>query len=225
MINNTLAGLLLLAVLFHPSTIVASKIFVSNNKRIISSSEAYKRMSGKAQFKLVNNTITTLQNYHFQQGRMENVLGAYYMDSNNMITADNTLIFTTSPKETLKERRIFNTGVSLAKKFNQESVAVFIKNTSHRNTDTILEFKNPKPCYADIKMKIRKLSDIGMLAFSVHFQNKSSRLDGNKISKIEFLTTPSKNQMLKNVFKKAEIKYEFGGAYLIYRDGHVKQIN
>lgn len=71
MINNTLAGLLLLAVLFHPSTIVASKIFVSNNKRIISSSEAYKRMSGKVQFKLVNNTITTLQNYHFQQGRMD----------------------------------------------------------------------------------------------------------------------------------------------------------
>jgi hypothetical protein len=222
--NKTKAGLFALAVLFHPSITIASKILVSNNKHIITSSEAYQRMYGKAQSNLINNTITILQNYHFEQGRMKDILGAYYMQSNNMITADNTLLFKTSPKENLKERRILNAGISLAKQFDQESVAVFIKNNSHRNTDTILKFKRIKPTYADIKMKILKLSAIGISALSIDFRNKSCRLDKNKISRIEFLTTPPKNKILKNTFKEAEINYEFGDAFLAFRDGHVKQI-
>lgn len=217
-------GLFALAVFFQPSISMASKIFVSNNERIITASEAYKRMHSKAQFKLINNTITTLKKYHYQQGRVENILGAY-MHLNNLITFDNTLIFTTSAEETLNERRIFNTGISLAKQFNQQSVAVFIKNNNHRNTDTILKFKRPRPTYGDIKMKLRKLSASSLPAFSIHFQNKHFGLAVNKISEIEFLTTPSKNKMLKNIFKNAEINYKFGEAYLIFRDGHVKQID
>ncbi len=202
----------------------ASRIFVSNNEKIISPSGAFKRLHDGAQSSLQYNTISTLQNFHFQQGRIHQALGMYYMQHDSKITADNTLIFTTSPKENVQKRTIIQTAASLAKQFRQESVAIFIDSANFPDYDTVITFDGKAPLYSDIKQKMKALKSQGLSSFSMYFQKDKKYLDKSRVSSIEWLTSRHIGILLKKYFKDFRVRENHGEALLVFQDGHIEQI-
>lgn len=203
---------------------MASKIFVSNNQKIISPTNAYERMYDNAQKTLENKTINTLQHGHYEEGRMENVLGAYTLSSSQTITADNTLIFKTSPNEHSEKEKIIQTATQLAKRFNQESVAVFIDNNNVVDYDTILTFKGKKPTYKTIKPTLLALRAYGLSAFSIHFQSDKTDLPNARVRSIEWLSSQDNRALLKQYFNRARINEKRGLGLLVYQDGEFRNI-
>lgn len=217
-------ALLSTVLLLQLSLAQAAKIFVSNNTKIISPSEAYKRLYGEAQDSLQHKTIRTLQQFHYQQGRISRALGAYHMKSANKITADNTLVFTTAPNDVIKKQKAVQTATFLAKQFHQEAVALFIDNDTLSGSDIVIKFNNKHPRYDDIKKKMFLLESKGLASFSLYFQGKQGDFNHQKISAIEWLTTHEKREFLKKLFKDGSVQERHGEASLVFKDGHTEHL-
>src|ERR1700739_3019774 len=103
LIQKILFGLLFsLSNLIHAEIQSSIELFSSNNTHLITIEKAYERLNGTAQSELEHTFITLLQKNHIEQGEFENILGIYKK------TADNTLLFHTSPKQSLSNKHIFS---------------------------------------------------------------------------------------------------------------------
>jgi hypothetical protein len=220
-INYAVAATLLLCT----SLAQASKLFAANNTSTISINEAFDRVNGEAQGDLKDTTINTLQNDHYEQGRISNAVGTYYMRSRDEMTADNTLVYTTSPQESIPEEKIIRTAATLAKDLNQESVAVFVTDGNPSNSDILIGVDDQNLSYSELKNKIPQLEAIGLSTFTVYFKGSPCTLDSAKISAIEWLTTHDKLEQLKKVFAGGQVQEETGEALLVFNDGHTEVIS
>lgn len=220
--NKTII-LLLTATLLN-TTGFASKLFVSNNTGIISSAQAYEKMHNSSQNELNSETLSILQHYHFEMGTLQNALGAYYMQSSEQMTADNTLVFTTSKEDYVKNKTMIKTAAKLAKNLSQESVAIFIDDDHGSNIDVTVTFSEDQPTYADLQQYLPILEENNLVAFSIYFAGESADLDNTHVSAIEWLTTPDKLTALQDLFPNANISSKTGEADLVYQDRHYIQI-
>ncbi len=223
---KTMKRLLLPLILITFSSLsYASKLFVSNNTSTISPEEAYVRVHGKAQSSLIRDVTSALQNRHYQQGASYSLLGEYNMLSTNTLTADNTFLFVTSPKQTISEHRLLETATFLAKKLKQESVAVFFDGGKKSVSDTTITFHEPLPTYAHLQDSIHRLTEAGMPAFSIYLSSYPDNLNDAKVSAIELLSTPNKSKELNGLFSNSTITSALGDALLVFQDGSTQAIN
>ena len=223
--KNTTTTILLGTLLLAPS-IYASKLFVSNNTGVISSDQAYERLHNETQKDLSRKTLASLQDDHFEVGTFESSLGAYYMQSSNQITADNTLVFTFSPRDHNGSKSIAKKAAELAKEFDQESVAVFIDDGRSSNMDIKVNFDSTEqPTYADLQQYMPALEENNLVAFSIYLADANENLDSAHVAAIEWLTTPDRLPVIEDTFPGTTIVSESGQAELVYQDRHVEQIS
>lgn len=192
------------------------EFFSSNNTNMIDVVKAYKRLTGKAQVELKNTIVTILQKNHIEQGILENILGIYQM------SADNSEIFYTSPKQIFSDKQIFALAKQLANALNQESVAVFIPSKDTSVSDVTITFNQQPGIEEIIKLIHERLPTAYSLAFSLHLTTTQCGLNRTKVSSIEWLGSKINIAEIRNVFPKESITYQLGRSYLIYKNGTVK---
>ena len=219
-----LIRLLMTLALITSSRAFAAKLFVSNNTNSISPVQAFKRLHDKVQSSLIFTAITSLQEGHYQQGRISSSLGNY-VGSDDRVTADNTLVFTTSPLEKRSKVQISEIAQKMANTFHQESVAVFLSNKNAEDVDTTIYFKKRAISYADFQEKIPLLKSVGLDAYTLYLNgNSSAKLEERQIVKIEFLSSKTKEAILSRIFSGNTVVSTPGDAFLVFEDGHTSMI-
>jgi hypothetical protein len=202
---------------------LADKLFISNNTGTITAGIAYGRLIGPAQQTLKNTLIPLLQNKHYEHGTIKSGLGAYTMQDSNTLTADNTLVFTTSPQQNIADQTLIQTAADLAYKLNQESVAVFI-NKQQTAIDVTIRFTGAGIPYKKLQHKLTELSTHHLGAFTLYFKNHADKLNAAKVTAAEWLTTADRLPYLKQLFANESFTTNMGQALLVFKDAHCESI-
>ena len=85
------APLFLIALVLSTNLLATEQtIYASNNSNIISLPDAYLRLQNEPEQELKNTVIQILQENHIEQGRFQEILGAYTMSDSQQVTCDNT---------------------------------------------------------------------------------------------------------------------------------------
>jgi len=200
------------------------KFFVSNNTQEISIEKAYERLKRSPQTVLENGVASVLQHNGIEQGKFVNVLGAYQMATDKKITADNTEIFLTPPRQDFSSQYVFSIARQLSYRFRQESVAVFVPNKQSSVADIIVRFASAKPSIADIIKRIHQKIPAAATAFSLHLNTNHSVLRDVKVNEVEWLGTRLNFDEIKAAFPSAVINSYQGQAYLVYKNGQISSI-
>lgn len=223
-----LAGSTLLIALITPaysSQNNQTKFFASNNTGIIDIGSAYQRLIGLPQVNLQNNMIRVLQNNHMEQGKLEDVLGAYEMATEKKVTADNSEIFYTSPQQVLTNEDVFKVGQELATALKQESVAVFIPSDQSSISDIEVNFTAQAPSINQITNLINKnLPLLYQQAFSLRLNTKGLNLFKPTVSRIEWLGSQIKLNEIRQAFPGKKLTFQRGSAYLVYKNGSIQHL-
>lgn len=194
------------------------EFFASNNTNEIKIQAAYNRLTGKEQLDLQTSMINTLQKNHIEQGKFEDILGTYRM------SADNTVLFFTSPYQILSDEKIFSIAKDLAVSLNQESVAVLIPDQSGIG-DITVHFTSHKPSINEtISMLRSKLPVSYNQAFSLHLDYTYDGFNKAKVTEIEWIGGQLDIAEIKKIFPLEKIDYQYGKAFLIYKNGDKKQL-
>ncbi|MHB1949772.1 MAG: hypothetical protein ACYCQI_16865 [Gammaproteobacteria bacterium] len=200
------------------------EFFASNNTATIDLQTAYQRLQGHEQHQLQESMIDVLQKNHIEQGKFQDILGTYQMSASGNITADNTDVFITSPYQCINEQKIFYIAKQLANEMKQESVAVFISSQHPVVGELKVIFINHKPTINEvISLLHNKLPPSYNQAFSLHLTGYAD-FDKAKVSEIEWLGSKININDIKNVFPNENITYQYGKAYLVYKNGQKEQL-
>ncbi len=204
----------------------STEFFASNNTSEIDLQTAFNRIQGKEQQDLQEETINVMQNEHIEQSKFENILGTYRMSDDQNITADNSEKVTTSSHQELSAEKTFKLAVKLATTLRQESVAVFIPDKSQVVSDTILKLKSRHYTINEtIKLIHNKLPTQYSQAFSLHLNNNiCSNFDNTMVEEVEWLGSKVKSEEIKKSFPQEEINFNYGKAYLVYKNGQKEQL-
>ena len=201
------------------------EFFSSNNTREIDVHEAYERLKGEAQQELLNSIIVILQKNHIQQGRFEDILGAYLSLNDQHVTADNTEMFSVSPLQTLTDNEVFELAKQFAIALKQESVAVFIPTNQPIIGDvTVSLISQQANLDAAIKILHDKLPLSYSQAYSIHLRDECADYDNAKVVEIEWLGSKINPQELKKAFPLEKISYYYGRAFSIHQNGQMEQL-
>lgn len=216
--------LLILSALFFTSAFAYSKptidFFASNNTGQIDLEKAYLRLNGKEQEDLELAFIHLLQKNHFEQGRLQPILGTYQLSDNQAITADNTTVFHASPYQDLSTERSLNLARDLAQFLKQESVAVFIPEKHQPISQVIVKFKDSSPDIKETLATINKnLPTAYSQAFSLHLKQGNISFEEAKVSQIQWLGSQINVEEVKKAFPLSEVNSRNGTAYLVYQNG------
>lgn len=199
--------------------------FSSNNTHEITVEAAYDRLRGQEQENLQNNIISVMQKNHIEQGKFEDIIGAYTSSASQNFTADNTDIFNTSPYQKLSNEKAFLLAQRLAIKLNQESVGVFIPTKESIVGNISVHFSTHQPTIMEaINLLHNKLPPMYIRGFSLHLNNKYSNFKEATVSEIEWLGSNLKLAEIKEVFPQEEISYRYGSAYLVYKNGQKERL-
>ncbi len=200
------------------------EFFASNNTKEIDIQTAYDRLIGKEQKSLENAIIDVLEKNHIEQGRFEDILGTYRMSSDQNITADNTDRFTTSPQQDISQDKIFSIAKELAISLNQDSVAVFIPNSSTIG-DITVTFTSHQPSIAEVINTLHdKLPSLYNQAFSLHLVDEHSNYNDAKVMEIEWLGSKINVEEVKKAFPLEKIDSQDGDVFLVYQNGQKEQL-
>lgn len=194
--------------------------FVSNNTSDIDVPTAYQRVKGQAQQALQSQLITVMQQHHLEQGRTNDILGAYDLASTNQVTADNTESFLTSPYQRISEREVFRIAKELAVSLNQESVAVFFPAKRGITGEVSVTFTSQQPTINDAITAIRNnLPSVYSQAYSLHLVADCVDVTNAKVQSIEWLGSKANDGDVKQAFPNDKVSYMNGTAYLVYQSG------
>jgi hypothetical protein len=200
------------------------EFFASNNTAQISIQTAYDRLIDTPQTDLQNQMISVFQNEHIEQGRFEDILGAYSMSSDNKVTADNSERFSTSPYQKLSEEKLFSLAKELAITLNQDSVAVLIPNKSIIGEINVNFASHQFSINEVITILHDKLPASYSQAYSLHITNKYHGFDNAKVNSIEWLGSKMNVDEVKKAFPLENVNYQYGKVYLVYKNGQHEQI-
>lgn len=199
--------------------------FSSNNTHEITVETAYERLRGEEQQNLQDNIISVMQKNHIEQGKLEDIIGAYTSSTSQSFTADNTDIFNTSPYQKLSNEKAFMLAQKLAIMLNQESVGVFIPTKESIIGDITVRFTTYQPTIIEaINLLQNKLPPAYSRAFSLHLNNKYSNFKEATVSEIEWLGSNLKLAEIKDVFPQEKVLYRYGSAYLVYKNGQKERL-
>ncbi len=201
----------------------SAEFFASNNTKEINIQTAYDRLTGSAQSTLQNSMIEVLQKNHIEQGRFEDILGAYRMLSDKNITADNTEHFNTSVYQNLSDTRVLWLAKELAIALNQDSVVVFIPDQSTLG-DITVSFAHPVGINEVVRMIHAKLPDRYNQAYSLHLINKYAGFNNVKVESVEWLGSKVNLEEVEKAFPLDKINYQDGKVYLVYQNGQTEQL-
>jgi hypothetical protein len=200
------------------------KFFVSNNMHEIGLEKAYERTTNQFQDNLANGVIDLLQKNHIEQGRFENVLGAYQMMSDKNITGDNTEVFITSPYQLFSDGQIFSIGRQLVKTFQQESVAIFIPSNRSAIADVMVKFTSNKPSITAVVHLIHENLPVYANAFSLHLTNNHSEFNDARVSAIEWLGSKINITEIRKAFPQGAVSYYRGQTYIVNKNDQIESI-
>lgn len=219
-----------LLILCLSTTALATKpcsveFFASNNTTMIDLQTAYQRLTGDEQHQLKTSMINVLQKDHIEQGKFEDILGTYQMADNGSITADNTDAFITSPYQCISEQKAFSIAQKFANEMKQESVAVFISSSQPIIGELKISFTSHKPGIKEVVSLIHdKLPPTYNQAFSLHLTNEYVDFENAKVADIEWLGSKININDIKNAFPSDNVSFQYGKAYLIYKNGQKEQL-
>lgn len=202
----------------------AVEFFASNNTNEIDLQTAFKRLKGAAQRKLQNDTIDLMQKEHIEQGRFVDLLGAYRMVRDQVITADNSEIFTISAYQKLSVEKIFKLAQQLANILQQESIAVFIPAKQSTVGEVMVNLQSHAYSINEVNNLIAELPAAYNQAYSLHLTKMCAGFDGATVNQIEWLGSKIKLEELKIIFPHEAISVRRGTAYLVYNDGQREQL-
>lgn len=218
----------LITLLLTSSSALASEastsFFVSNNTKQIDLQTAFQRLTSTDQQNLQNSVIDVMQKNHIEQGRYENLLGTYRMNSDQHITADNSERFDTSPLQSLSDEKTLLLAKELAIELNQESVAVMIPDRS-TTAGISVNFVSAKPTIDEtINMIREKLPATYSQAFSIHLATCKTPFNETIVDKIEWLGSQINAEDVQNAFPLEETTMVYGKVYLVYQNGQTEQL-
>lgn len=225
MINNLIRSIIFVLINFSFFISLAFSspsvaFYFSNNSQIISVKKAYERLLGQEQYELIQNAIDILQREHIEQGKLRDSLGVYTLSSNRKITADNSEIFFTSPLQKISKFKVFHVATNLANKFNQESVAVFIPNSSKSIADVKLIFTKIKPSINEAIELIKvRLPGSYSKAFTLNIAKTYRGYYLAEVDSIEWLGNDFDISLIENTFPSDKLIFKRGESYLIFKDG------
>lgn len=134
------------------------EFYASNNKGEIDPPLAFQRLIGQPQVHLHKRFTRTLQHFSIEHGKFKDILGAY-QESNQHLTADNTLSFRGSPDQLIPKPTAFLIAQELAQALKQDSVAVFIPTLKPVIGEVIVTFKSAEtqtqPTIAELTQILR----------------------------------------------------------------------
>lgn len=217
-----LSALLGITSISYAANSATIEFFASNNTHEIDVAKAYERLISKAQHELKNDTINVLQNNHIEQGKFKNILGMYQMANDKNMTGDNTEIFYASPLQNFSDLQVFSLATQLANTLNQESVAVFIPSERSAIADIIVKFSSHKPSITEAINMIHEKLPAYATAFSLHLSNKKLGFNKTKVTEIEWLGSRVNINEIKKAFPTANISFNQGQAYLVYKNGQTE---
>jgi len=202
------------------------EFFASNNTQEIDLQTAYNRLKGPEQLALQNTIIGIAQKNHLEQGRFEDLLGTYKMSSDQNVTADNSEIFIASSYQKISTDKVFMIAKQLANTLKQDSIAVFISAKQPVIGDTVVKLTSHAYTINQvIKLIQDTLPTQYSQAFSLHLNNSScSNLDTTTVNEVEWLGSKTKPEDIKKSFPNEEITYQYGKAYLVYKNGQKEQL-
>ena len=200
------------------------EFFASNNTQTITLKKAYQRLTSTAQAELIDSTISFAQQKHLEQGSFSNILGTYQMTKDHNITGDNSEVYYASPYQIISRQKAFTMASQLAKKMNQESVAVFIPGKQKSIAEINVVLKSDNIHINDtIKFIKDRLSPKYATAFSLTV-NRSTDFNRATIIKIEWLGNHLNMNVIKRVFPNDRVSAKDGCAYLVFANGKRKFI-
>lgn len=185
---------------------------------------AFKRLRGAEQQKLQNDIIDLMQQEHIEQGRSVDLLGAYRMLSDQVITADNSEVFITSAYQKISTEKIFKVAQKLANMLQQESIAVFIPAKQREVGEVIVNLQSHAYSINEVNRLIAELPPAYNQAYSLHLTQACTDFDGALVNKIEWLGSKVNPEELKIIFPHEAISAHLGAAYLVYKDGQREQL-
>ncbi|ARG98500.1 hypothetical protein [Legionella micdadei] len=208
--------LLLLTTISYAQDNLSFKLFISNNTAKMQMREAYTRLTSSLQEKLKNGIIDVLQKNQVEQGKFKTILGVYQMRNTQAVTADNGVLFS---GHMLGEKMIFALSKYLAKKFNQESIAIFIRADEAPIGDTILVFALPPTITEAVSLIQKKLPSTYGKAFSIHLSNTHTGFASTRVTAVEWLGQKTDVGLIRKAFPKDTVIPRHGKAFLAYQDG------
>lgn len=195
------------------------EFFASNNTGTIDAEAAYQRLTGNEQRDLHNSFNTIMQKNHIEQGKSDDVLGAYQM-SGDHVTADNTETFISSPYQSISETQAFRIAQQMAKTLKQESVAVLIPSGHRQIAELQIRFTSRQPTITEaIAMLRTQLPPQYSQAYSLHLTNTCADFSTAKVTAVEWLGSQTNYDEVKKAFPNEDVTYQYGKAYLVYPNG------
>lgn len=221
--STSKAALLSLGLFLLPNQVFSSPVFFyfSNNKKIISERNAYRRLLGDSQRILLESSHDLLPRDTIKIS----ALGFYKMRKNK-ITGDNVEVANFDTSELKQGITPSIIAENLAKKFKQESVLVFYPRKTGKDQRVTLQFKpGDEPL---IQTAIKQISQRLPLKYSQAFTVVPGALDKNlsyeqsTASKIIWIGKSIDVKTIKRAFRKyGTITAENGRLNLIY--SHAKK--
>ncbi|MBA2650493.1 MAG: hypothetical protein H0U75_13050 [Legionella sp.] len=225
--------LILLVVFTSNAMALKQTIYASNNSDIIPLNTAYQRLQSEPEHQLQVTMIQQLQQAHIQQGQFQEILGTYLMSTTGDLTGDNTEAFTFSPYQKIPNEQLFELSKTLAQKLNQDSLAVVVAdepedgttpdNCNHESIVYSLSFKK-QPELSMVLEKIKLLPTQYQSAYSIQISDLKQSFTKAGVNKINWLGHGFDINELKQIFPEAEVSTEKGSAWLVFKDGHIKEL-
>ena len=213
--------LLLLSTISYAQENLSFKLFISNNTDTIETREAYSRLTSSLQEELKSNIIDLLQKNQVKQGKFETILGVYQMRGTQTVTVDNSELIS---GHTLDENLIFPLAQHLAKKFNQESIAIFIQADEAPVGEAILLFALPRTITETVGLIQKILPFTYAKAFSIHLSNTHADFASTRVTAVEWLGQQTDAELIRKAFPKDTVILAHGKAYLAYQDGSKRRL-
>lgn len=203
----------------YADTGFSAEFFASNNTKEITVQSAYARLTGQEQHHLQRVFSNVLQRYHIEELKSGDILGIYRMSKDKDITADNTQYVYVGSSEDLSEQKIFSVAEILAITLHQDSVAVFIPESSKLG-DVAVCFDSPQPSISTVIHQIHtKLPLSYSHGFSLHLVHEKRGFKYATVSEVEWLGSKINLKKIKHAFPAENITTQNGNAYLIYQNG------